>query len=129
MREAGRAVGQVLEILKKEIKPGVVGKKLDDIVRREFARRGGTPTFLGYPGYPGRVCVSMNGEVAPAAQARAEQNGFGVVREYVGHGLGREMHEEPQVPNFGRPDQGPLLQKGMVLAIKPMVKAGRWRAK
>ncbi len=66
MREAGRAVGQVLEILKKEIKPGLVGKKLDDIVRREFARRGVAPTFLGYQGYPARVCVSLMSQVQPA---------------------------------------------------------------
>ena len=195
MREAGRAVAQVLEILKEEIKAGVVGKRLDEVVRREFARRGVTPTFLDYHGYPARVCVSVNdevvhgipnsrpfeegdvvsvdlgatykgfvgdaaltvcvgrvspnaerlvriteealwegiraaragvrlGEVSAAVQARAEQNGFSVVREYVGHGIGREMHEDPQVPNFGRAEQGPLLQKGMVLAIEPMVTAG-----
>jgi len=200
MREAGRAVAQVLEILKEEIRPGVVGKRLDEVVRREFARRGVTPTFLDYHGYPARVCVSINdevvhgipnsrpfeegdvvsidlgatykgfvgdsaitvcvgraspkaerlvliteealwegiraaragarlGEVSAAVQARAEQNGFSVVREYVGHGIGREMHEDPQVPNFGRPEQGPLLQKGMVLAIEPMVTAGDWRTK
>jgi methionyl aminopeptidase len=75
-----------------------------------------------------RVGVRL-GEVSAAVQARAEQNGFSVVREYVGHGIGREMHEEPQVPNFGRPEQGPLLQKGMVLAIEPMVTAGDWRTK
>ena len=200
MREAGRVVAQVLEMLKEEIKPGVVGKRLDDVVRREFARRGVTPTFLDYHGYPARVCVSVNdevvhgipnsrpfeegdvvsidlgathkgfvgdsaitvcvgrvspkaerlvqiteealwegiraaragarlGEVSAAIQARAEQNGFAVVREYVGHGIGREMHEDPQVPNFGRSEQGPLLQKGMVLAIEPMVTAGDWRTK
>jgi methionyl aminopeptidase len=200
MREAGRAVAQVLEIMKEEIRPGLVVKKLDDIVRREFGRRGVVPTFLGYHGYPARVCVSVNdevvhgipnsrtlqegdivsidlgatykgfvgdaaitvcvgqvsseaerlvriteealwegiraaragarlGEVSAAVQAHAEQNGFSVVREYVGHGIGREMHEEPQVPNFGRPEQGPLLQKGMVLAIEPMVTAGDWRTK
>jgi len=75
-----------------------------------------------------RVGVRL-GEVSAAVQARAEQNGFSVVREYVGHGIGREMHEEPQVPNFGRPDQGPLLQTGMALAIEPMVTAGDWRTK
>jgi len=63
MREAGRAVAQVLEILKEEIRPGVVGKRLDEVVRREFARRGVTPTFLDYHGYPARVCVSINDEV------------------------------------------------------------------
>ena len=200
MREAGRVVAQVLEILKKEIRPALVIERLDDIVRQEFARRGVTPTFLGYQGYPARVCVSVNdevvhgipdsrtlkegdivsidlgathkgfvgdaaitvcvgkvspeadrlvrvteealwggiraaragarlGQVSAAVQAHAEQNGFAVVREYVGHGIGREMHEDPQVPNFGQPEQGPVLRKGMVLAIEPMVTAGDWRTK
>jgi len=200
MREAGRVVAQVLEILKKEIRPALVIERLDDIVRQEFARRGVTPTFLGYQGYPARVCVSVNdevvhgipdsrtlkegdivsidlgathkgfvgdaaitvcvgkvspkadrlvrvteealwegiraaragarlGQVSAAVQAHAEQNGFAVVREYVGHGIGREMHEDPQVPNFGQPEQGPVLRRGMVLAIEPMVTAGDWRTK
>jgi methionyl aminopeptidase len=200
MREAGRAVAQVLEILKKEIGPGLVIKRLDDIVRQEFARRGVTPTFLDYQGYPARVCVSINdevvhgipgsrtlnegdivsidlgatykgfvgdaaitvcvgkvspeaerlvrvteealweairaaragahlGQVSAAVQAHAEQNGFSVVRDYAGHGIGREMHEEPQVPNFGQPEQGRVLVRGMVLAIEPMLTAGDWRVK
>jgi len=200
MREAGRVVAQVLEILKKEIRPALVIERLDDIVRQEFARRGVTPTFLGYQGYPARVCVSVNdevvhgipdsrtlkegdivsidlgathkgfvgdaaitvcvgkvspeadrlvrvteealwegiratragarlGQVSAAVQAHAEQNGFAVVREYVGHGIGREMHEDPQVPNFGQPEQGPVLKRGMVLAIEPMVTAGDWHTK
>ena len=200
MREAGRVVAQVLEILKKEIRPALVIERLDDIVRQEFARRGVTPTFLGYQGYPARVCVSVNdevvhgipdsrtlkegdivsidlgathkgfvgdaaitvcvgkvspkadrlvrvteealwegiravragarlGQVSAAVQAHAEQIGFAVVREYVGHGIGREMHEDPQVPNFGQPEQGPVLRRGMVLAIEPMVTAGDWRTK
>ena len=200
MREAGRAVAEVLAILRQEIRPGLVLKKLDDIVRREFARRKVKPTFLGYHGYPARVCVSVNdevvhampdsrvvregdivsmdlgatykgfvgdaattvpvgriapeterllrvteealwegiraaragarlGQVSAAIQAHAESNGFSVVREYVGHGIGREMHEEPQVPNFGLADRGPILKKGVVLAIEPMVTAGDWRTK
>jgi methionyl aminopeptidase len=200
MRDAGRAVAEVLAILRQEIRPGLVLKKLDDIVRREFARRKVKPTFLGYHGYPARVCVSVNdevvhaipdsrvvregdivsldlgatykgfvgdaaitapvgriapeterllrvteealwegiraaragvrlGQVSAAIQAHAESNGFSVVREYVGHGIGRQMHEEPQVPNFGLPDQGPTLKKGMVLAIEPMITAGDWRTK
>jgi methionyl aminopeptidase len=58
-----------------------------------------------------------------------ESEGFGVVREYVGHGVGREMHEEPQVPNYGPADRGPVLRKGMVLALEPMVTVGDWRTK
>jgi methionyl aminopeptidase len=52
-----------------------------------------------------------------------------VVRDYAGHGIGREMHEEPQVPNFGQPEQGRVLVRGMVLAIEPMLTAGDWRVK
>ncbi|HWO73360.1 MAG TPA: type I methionyl aminopeptidase [Dehalococcoidia bacterium] len=202
MREAGRVVAQVLQILVDALRPGLVVKELDKIVRREYAKRGVIPTFLGYaePPYPATVCVSVNdelvhgipgnrviqegdivsidlgatykgfvgdsavtvgvGKITPEAQrlidvtrealwrgiraARAgvrlgvvsntigeyiESEGFGVVREYVGHGVGRRMHEEPQVPNYGPPDRGPVLRKGMVLALEPMVTMGDWRTK
>jgi methionyl aminopeptidase len=200
MRQAGRADAEVLAILRQEIRPGLMLKKLDDIVRREFAKRKVVPTFLHYQGYPARVCVSVNdevvhgmpdgrvleegdivsidlgatykgfvgdaaitvgvgrtspvaerlvrvteeslwqgikaakagarlGEISAAVQSHAEGNGFSVVREYVGHGVGRSMHEEPQVPNFGPPDRGPLLEKGMTLALEPMVTAGDWQTK
>jgi len=200
MRQAGRADAEVLAILRQEIRPGLMLKKLDDIVRREFAKRKVVPTFLHYQGYPARVCVSVNdevvhgipdgrvleegdivsidlgatykgfvgdaaitvgvgrispvaerlvrvteeslwqgikaakagarlGEISAAIQSHAEGNGFSVVREYVGHGVGRSMHEEPQVPNFGPPDRGPLLEKGMTLALEPMVTAGDWQTK
>jgi methionyl aminopeptidase len=200
MRQAGRADAEVLAILRKEIQPGLMLKKLDDIVRREFAKRKVVPTFLHYQGYPARVCVSVNdevvhgipdrrvlqegdivsidlgatykgfvgdaaitvgvgsispeaqrlvrvteealwqgikaakagshlGQISAAIQTHAEANGFSVVREYVGHGVGRGMHEEPQVPNFGPPDRGPLLQRGMTLALEPMITVGGWQTK
>lgn len=202
MREAGRVVGETLQILREATKPGIVVKELDKLVRKEYARRGVIPTFLGYaePPYPATVCISVNdelvhgipgsrvikegdivsidlgatykgfvgdsaltfgvGEISDEAQrlidvteeslwrgiraARAgvrlgvvsntigeyiESQGFGVVREFVGHGVGREMHEEPQVPNYGPADRGPILRKGMVLALEPMVTVGDWRTK
>ncbi len=200
MREAGRIVAETLRKLVEELKPGVVEKDLDKLVRREFDRHGVVPTFLGYHGYPATVCISVNeeivhgipgkraieegdvvsldlgctykgfvadsaltvivGEPKPGAQqlvdvakeslqqgikqARAgnrlgqishaiqmyiESRGFGVVREYVGHGVGREMHEEPQVPNYGPEDRGPVLKRGMVLALEPMVTAGDWHTR
>jgi methionyl aminopeptidase len=205
MREAGRIVGQTLQLLVEAAKPGIQTKEFDKIVRREYARRGAELTFLGYPKgspnpFPSTVCVSVNdelvhgipgnkviqegdvvsidlgatykgfvgdsaltigiGKITPEAQrlidvtreslwrgisvARAgvrlgvisntigeyiESQGFGVVREYVGHGVGREMHEEPQVPNYGPADRGPVLRKGMVLALEPMVTVGDWRTK
>ena len=203
MREAGRIVAQTLQGLVDELRPGLVVKELDKIVRREFAKHDVIPTFLGYghPAYPATVCVSVNeeivhgipgkrviqegdvvsldlgctykgfvadsavtvivgkpklpvaeklvdvtrgaleagiarakagaklGEVSHAIQTHIESQGFGVVREYVGHGVGRQMHEEPQVPNFGPSDRGPVLKKGMVLALEPMVTVGDWRTR
>ena len=67
------------------------------------------------------------GDIGAAIEAYAGSFGFSVVREYTGHGIGREMHEEPQIPNFGEPGQGPLLKKGMTLALEPMVNAGGWQ--
>jgi len=69
------------------------------------------------------------GDISAAIQSSAEDRGFSVVREYVGHGIGREMHEAPQVPNFGPPGRGPLLQRGMTLALEPMLNAGGWRTR
>jgi len=203
MREAGRIVANTLQVLVDELRPGLVVKELDRIVRREFAKHDVIPTFLGYghPAYPATVCVSVNeeivhgipgkrviqegdvvsldlgctykgfvadsavtvivgkpkdtvaeklvnvtkealaagiaqakagnrmGEISHAIQTHIESNGFGVVREYVGHGVGRDMHEEPQVPNFGPVDRGPVLKKGMVLALEPMVTVGDWRTR
>lgn len=64
-------------------------------------------------------------DVSHAVQSHAERNGFSVVREYVGHGIGREMHEDPKVPNYGAPGRGPRLTEGMVLAIEPMINMGK----
>lgn len=63
-------------------------------------------------------------DISAAVQQHVEANGFSVVRAFVGHGIGRSLHEDPQVPNFGRPGQGPRLKEGMTLAIEPMVNAG-----
>jgi methionyl aminopeptidase len=71
-------------------------------------------------------CVPANrlGDVSSAVQRRVEREGFSVIRSLVGHGIGRNMHEDPQIPNFGHPGTGPELTEGMVLAIEPMVNAG-----
>lgn len=63
-------------------------------------------------------------DISAAVQAYVEANGFSVVREYVGHGIGRRMHEPPEVPNFGNPGHGPRLLRGMTIAVEPMVNAG-----
>lgn len=200
MRQAGRILAEVLQILVAEVRPGLIVSKLDRIVKEEYERRDVVPTFLGYLGYPAHVCVSVNdeivhgipgdrvlqegdlvsidlgvtyegfvadsaltvgvgrisseaqqlmevtyqslregiqatragarmGEISHAIQSCAESAGYSVVREYVGHGVGREMHEEPQVPNYGPRDRGLILRKGMVLALEPMVNVGDWRTK
>jgi methionyl aminopeptidase len=64
------------------------------------------------------------GDISHAVQAHCEKHGYGVVREFVGHGIGKEMHEDPQVPNYGRPGNGPLLKNGLCLAIEPMITLG-----
>jgi len=69
------------------------------------------------------------GDVSAAIQNHAETRGYSVVREYTGHGIGRDMHEEPQIPNFGNPGVGPRLASGMALALEPMVNAGDWRTR
>jgi len=200
MRQAGRVVAAILEVLLRRIKPGVITEELDAVTARELSRYGATSSFKGYRGFPAYLCVSVNdelvhgipgkrvleegdivsldvgamlqgfhgdaaltvgvgkispqaealleategalragiasaqsgarlGDISAAIQSFAESRGFSVVREYVGHGIGREMHEDPQIPNFGSPGQGPLLQKGMTLALEPMVNAGVWRTK
>lgn len=68
-------------------------------------------------------------DISHAIQAYAESQGLSVVRDYVGHGVGKKMHESPQVPNFGKPNKGPRLQEGMVLAIEPMINAGVYNVK
>ena len=200
MRQAGRVVATVLEILSEQVKPGMKTKELDIIAERELARLGAKPSFKGYRGFPANLCVSVNdeivhgipgervlnegdivsldfgaiyegfqgdaavtvavGEVSPEAkelieatrgsleagiaaacpgamlgdvsaaiQNYAESRGYSVVREYTGHGIGREMHEEPQIPNFGASGTGPVLKKGMTLALEPMLCAGDWHTR
>ena len=68
-------------------------------------------------------------DISHAVQTVVEGAGFGVIREFVGHGIGRSLHEDPQIPNFGPPGRGPLLQAGMTLAIEPMTSMGAWQVK
>ena len=77
-----------------------------------------------------KACAGARlGDVSAAIQHCAESRGYSVIREYTGHGIGREMHEEPQIPNFGQPGTGPILKKGMTLAIEPMVSIGDWHTR
>jgi methionyl aminopeptidase len=69
------------------------------------------------------------GDVSHAIQTVVEAAGFSIVRDFVGHGIGRSMHEDPQIPNFGKPGRGPVLKAGMTLAIEPMVNIGTEKVK
>jgi len=69
------------------------------------------------------------GDISSAIQQFAENSGYSVVREYVGHGIGRDLHEDPQIPNYGFPGEGPLLYPGMTIAIEPMLNIGGWQTK
>lgn len=196
MRKAGRITALARKAAADAVRPGVTTGEIDRIVRKTIEDAGAKPSFLGYGGFPGSACVSINDEVihgipskkrvvqegdivkvdvgayidgfhgdcaatipcgevseearklievtrqsfyegiryaregcrisdiSSAVQAYVEANGFTVVRQYVGHGVGAALHESPEVPNFGRPGHGVRLQRGMTLAIEPMVNAG-----
>jgi methionyl aminopeptidase len=96
-----------------------VGKPSGDVRRLLEVTRGAL-----YAGIDQAKAGNRIGDVSWAVQQHVEQAGYSVVRSLVGHGIGRSMHEDPQVPNFGSPGQGPVLRPGMALAIEPMVNAG-----
>ncbi len=201
MREAGKVTAAVLKLMTEMVKPGISTLDLDQAAEKMIRSFGATPLFLGYYGFPGSICASVNeevvhgipkkdrilksgdiisidtgarldgfcsdaaitlgvgkvsdeaqrlmdvtkkslykaigqvkpgnrlGDVQHAVETFAISQGMGVVRDYCGHGIGRNMHEEPSIPNFGKPGTGPLLEKGMVLAIEPMLTAGTFRVR
>jgi methionyl aminopeptidase len=79
-----------------------------------------------YAGIAQVVAGNRLSDISYAVQKTVESYGFSVIRDFVGHGIGRSLHEDPQIPNYGPPGQGPMLQPGMTFAIEPMVSAGRW---
>ena len=193
MKVAGRITGEALLVAKEMIREGVTTKQIDDKIRLYIKKCGAKPTFLGYGGFPGSACISINnevihgipsndkvlkngdivkidtgavyhgyvgdsartipvgnvseeakkliqvtrdsfwagvaklesgnrlGDVGSAIDTLVRQNGFSTVKRYVGHGIGTDMHEQPDVPNFGTPGRGLRLSVGMTLAIEPMV--------
>ena len=196
MIEAGRITGEALLVAREHVREGVSTKELDTLIRRHIEKCGAKPSFLGYCGFPGSACISVNdevihgipsekkilregdivkidvgafykgyhgdsartipvgkvsdeamkliettrnsffcgvdalkignriGDVGHAIQSCVEKEGFSVVRKYIGHGIGRELHESPDVPNFGTVGRGTRLCAGMVIAIEPMVNIG-----
>ncbi len=93
-------------------------KKLIEVTRQSF-----------FEGIKFAVEGNRVGDISFAIQSYVEQNGFSVVRDFVGHGVGKELHEDPEVANYGNAGRGPKLQVGMTLAIEPMVNVGSWRVK
>ena len=180
MRLACQAASLVLEKTCELVRPGASTREIDLAAADFMADLKCKSAFLGYRGFPGYICISLNEEVVHGiggprkiqygdivkldvgvvlngwvgdtattvpvgaidekiqrllrvteetlTMAIIEEsivlNGYNVVREFVGHGVGRKLHEEPQVPNFGRPGSGPKLKAGMVLAVEPMVNMG-----
>ena len=196
MKEAGRITGEAILKARDVIRPGVSTWEVDRVIHDYIVKCGAKPSFLGYAGFPGSACVSVNsevihgipsrkrileegdlvkvdvgalyrgyhgdsaktfavgrvspeatrliertrecfyrgvakavagnriGDVGHAVQTCAEEAGFSVVREYVGHGVGSHLHEEPNVPNYGTEGRGCRLYAGMTIAIEPMVNAG-----
>jgi methionyl aminopeptidase len=198
MRRSGRAVREVLDLLRGLVAPGVTTMDLERAAEKKIKELGAKPAFKGYYNYPCVLCTSVNeeivhgipsekrvlkagdivsidcgvvldgyygdaavtvpvdssvtpevrkllevteaslykgieqavvgktvGDVGAAVQECVEASGFSVVREFVGHGIGTKLHEEPQIPNFGDRGHGPKLREGMVLAIEPMVNYGK----
>ena len=196
MRKACKITKEALDLIEKNVKPGISTKQLDKIAFDFIKSQGGKPNFLNYNGFPGSICASVNdevvhgipskdvilkegdiisvdmgtlldgwhsdaartlavgkisdeaqrlidvtkqsffegikhikhgaklGDVSAAIQEYVEENGYSVVRDLVGHGIGQSLHEDPSVPNFGHYGKGIRLAAGMTLAIEPMVNEG-----
>ena len=196
MRIAGRITAEALMVARDAIRPGMSTKELDTKIRHYIEKCGATPTFLGYNGFKGSACISLNeevihgipsdkriisegdivkvdvgarfrgyngdsartfavgkvsdealrlisvteqsfyeamkvakagnriGDIGHAVESFVISNGYSVVKTYTGHGVGADLHEEPEIPNHGRAGRGARLYPGMTLAIEPMVNAG-----
>ncbi len=196
MREAGRISALALQAGGKAVQPGASTWEIDQEIRRFIEKCGAKPNFLGYGGFPGSACISVNhvvihgipskkiilkhgdivsidtgamidgyngdnaytfacgdiskeaqalldatreslyegiamaqpgnriGDIGSAVQRYVEARGYSVVRDFVGHGVGTSLHEDPSVPNYGKPGRGVRLTPGMVIAIEPMINAG-----
>ncbi len=200
MRCAGRIAANALATAGRAVAPGITTGELNDLIMQSIEKDGAYPSFLGYAGFPGAACISVNDEVihgipgsrklcegdlvkidvgatyrgyigdcantfavgkiseeaqklidvtrqsfyegikyaltgnrisdiSHAIQTYVEDNGFSVVRKYIGHGVGAKLHEEPEVPNFGKPGCGARIVSGMTIAIEPMVNQGVYTVK
>lgn len=202
MRRAGLVVGETLQLMRESVRAGITTGELDAIAEDNIRSAGAVPSFLGYMGFTGSICTSINQEVVhgipgervlnpgdlisidcgaivdgwhgdaatslivpgaePSDEVRAlmrttegslwagigaarlggrvsdishaveqhilAQGNYGILEDYTGHGIGTEMHQPPNVPNYGRPGTGPKLVKGLALAVEPMVALGSQEA-
>ena len=138
LRQSNQLVGRTLAEVAKVVKPGVTTRELDKVAEEFIRDHGATPTFKGFPNqygepFPASICTSVNeqvvhgkriGDIGYAIQQYCESHSYGVVREFVGHGIGKNMHEDPQVPNYGKRGYGPLMKRGLCIAIEPMITLG-----
>ena len=196
MRESGRILAQVLQVLRERSEPGKTPQDMAAIAKRELRALGGEPAFLGFYGYPDVICISVNdqvqhsipsarpmragdvvnydfgvlyqgmitdagitvcigeayttdtrrliegteralyagldvvknacrvGDISAAIERELKRYRLGIVRELVGHGVGEELHEDPEIPNYGRAGTGPILVTGMTVAIEPITTLG-----
>jgi methionyl aminopeptidase len=196
MKKAGRITAEALLVARDAIRPGITTKELDKKIHDFIVKCGAVPSFLGYGGFPGSACISLNnevihgipsanrilsegdivkidvgarfrgyngdsartypvgkvsdealrlisvteqsfyeamkvcragnriGDIGHAVESFVISNGYSVVRDFVGHGVGAELHEDPQIPNYGNAGRGARLYSGMTLAIEPMVNQG-----
>jgi len=142
MRSAGKVVADTLAMIQKVIKPGMTTAEIDKLAEEFILAQEAIPSFKGYGGFPGSICKEsfFKGiekavvgnrltDISAAIQKHAESFGYSVVRDFVGHGIGTAMHEDPQVPNYGTAGKGPKLVHGVVLAIEPMINMGNYKVK
>jgi len=200
MRQACKITAAARALAGEMVRPGVSTKEIDKAVHDYIVSQGAKPSFLGYNGFPGSTCISVNdtvihgipggyvlqegdivsvdvgayykgfhgdcaatypcgtvsadaqrlidvtkqsfyegirfakkghrvSDISHAIQTYVESNGYSVVRSFVGHGVGAQLHEEPEVPNYGPSGRGPRLLPGMTLAIEPMVNAGTYEVR
>src|SRR5947209_7626261 len=127
MRQACRSASDILHKVSDLIRPGISTKEVDQAAADFMSDAGVKSAFLGYRlghrVFPGNICISLN-HICAEIEDEARRYGFSVVREFVGHGVGRKMHEEPQIPNYGKRGSGAKLKAGMTLAIEPMINVG-----
>ena len=141
IRRAGLLNTAVLDKVAENIKEGMSTAEIDKIVYDYTTSHGGIPACLGYEGFPklvqvARECMDIGaeaaqpfgfvGDIGHAVEKHAKKNGFSVVRDLCGHGVGLEFHEEPDVLHYGRKGTGMLLVPGMVFTIEPMINMGTW---